>query len=318
MRTALLIIFAPFLATFAPLALFSQPELPELTRLKFEPLRLDREDPARRTVGRMTYLAGWTITSNDRRFGGISAMHVEAGKVMAISDSGSVIRFDVPSSSRSIADIGPLAGPGAPGNKVDHDSEAMVVHKNKLWVSYESRDEVWRYSREGLVPQASASPPAMKDWPYNLGGEAMLRLPDGRFLLFSEGKTASAGTTEALLFDGDPAVEGTKAARLGYRPPPGYRITDAALLPDGRLLYLNRRFSFTDGISAKLTVGPPPRAGAVLEGAEIAHLEPPLVVDNMEALSITRENGRTILWLASDDNFNPLQRTLLLKFAFAD
>jgi hypothetical protein len=35
----------------------------------------------------------------------------------------------------------------------------------------------------------------------------------------------------------------------------------------------------------------------------------------MEALSVTRELGRTIVWIASDDNFSPLQRTLLLKFA---
>jgi hypothetical protein len=34
----------------------------------------------------------------------------------------------------------------------------------------------------------------------------------------------------------------------------------------------------------------------------------------MEALAVEREGGRTILWIASDDNFNPLQRTLLLKF----
>jgi hypothetical protein len=34
----------------------------------------------------------------------------------------------------------------------------------------------------------------------------------------------------------------------------------------------------------------------------------------MEALSVTQENKRTIIWLASDDNFIPLQRTLLLKF----
>ena len=29
---------------------------------------------------------------------------------------------------------------------------------------------------------------------------------------------------------------------------------------------------------------------------------------------MTVENGRTIVWIASDDNFIPLQRTLLLKF----
>ena len=36
--------------------------------------------------------------------------------------------------------------------------------------------------------------------------------------------------------------------------------------------------------------------------------------DDMEALAIERAGGRTIRWLASDDNFSALQRMLLLKF----
>ena len=37
--------------------------------------------------------------------------------------------------------------------------------------------------------------------------------------------------------------------------------------------------------------------------------------DELQALSVAEENGRTILWIASDDNFMGFQRTLLLKFA---
>ena len=101
---------------------------------------------------------------------------------------------------------------------------------------------------------------------------------------------------------------------------PGYRITDAALLPDGRLLLLNRRFALFEGVSAVLSVADLTglRAGGTIEGREIATLRPPLTVDNMEALSVTVENGRTILWIASDDNFFPLQQTLLLKFALVE
>jgi hypothetical protein len=104
---------------------------------------------------------------------------------------------------------------------------------------------------------------------------------------------------------------------LRYRPPRGYRITDAALLPGGGLMFLNRRVGLFEGFSARLTLAAAPRltAGALLSGKEIAALGRPLTVDNMEALSITREGGRTIVWIASDDNFNPmLQRTLLMKF----
>ena len=157
----------------------------------------------------------------------------------------------------------------------------------------------------------------METWSSNRGAEAMARLPDARFLVFAEGKGRES---EAVLFHGDPSVPGTRSATLRYRPPRGFRITDAATLPDGRLLLLHRRFRLLDGVSAKLTLLRPERwrAGAVLEGEEIAHLRAPMTVDNFEALAVAEEDGRTILWIASDDNFNPLQRTLLMKFALAE
>jgi hypothetical protein len=154
----------------------------------------------------------------------------------------------------------------------------------------------------------------MREWRSNRGSEAMLRLPGGRFLIFCEG---GGGTSPLLLFDGDPAVRGTRAIEMRYRPPEGYRITDAALLPNGAILLLNRRLALLEGFSAKLTMASSPllKPGAILSGGEVAIFRRPLNVDNMEALSVAREGGRTIVWIASDDNFNPLQRTLLLKFA---
>jgi hypothetical protein len=39
-------------------------------------------------------------------------------------------------------------------------------------------------------------------------------------------------------------------------------------------------------------------------------------IDNMEGLAMHRNaQGETILTLVSDDNFSPVQRTLLLQFA---
>ncbi len=89
---------------------------------------------------------------------------------------------------------------------------------------------------------------------------------------------------------------------------------------DGQILLLTRRFSLFGGLEAKLVLATLPALveDAVLRGAEIARFASPVIVDNLEAMSVTREQGRTIVWIASDDNFNPLQRTLLLKFALAD
>jgi hypothetical protein len=52
----------------------------------------------------------------------------------------------------------------------------------------------------------------------------------------------------------------------------------------------------------------------VVVGEPIGELAPPLNVDNMEGISVTREGGRTIIWLISDDNQLAIERTLLLKF----
>ena len=321
MRILLVIALSPLLATFAPPARSSEAPPQPLTRLSFEPVQFDRSDPARRRAGRLVYLGGWAIRSRDARFGGISAMHVEGGQVIALSDAGAVIRFPLPGARSSRAAIVPLGdGPGSDASKRDRDIEALIVHKGKAWVVFERLNQVWRYAVPNWKSEASAAPPAMKDWPLNEGGEAAVRLGDGRFLLFAEGPVRADGTSAALLFEGDPAIAGSRAREFRYRPPSGYNITDAALLPDGSLLLLHRRFRMTEGVSAKLTLARSPVIGGrdAMSGVEIAHLQPPLAVDNMEALAVTREKGRTIVWIASDDNFNPLQRTILLKFALAD
>src|SRR5215213_4270320 len=74
------------LATFAPLSLYHEDPPPARTVLVFAPIPLDRDAPERRTVGRLVWLAGWEIESNDPRFGGISAMHVGPEGVTAVSD----------------------------------------------------------------------------------------------------------------------------------------------------------------------------------------------------------------------------------------
>jgi hypothetical protein len=301
------------LGTFAPPGLQRPQVPPAQTWLSFEAVPLHAGDPRARRVGRLLYLGGWRITSNDFRFGGLSAIEVAGGEVLAFSDAGSRIRFPLPRGGGSVR-----ASIDAPaGRKSDRDVESMAADGRRVWIGLERRNMVERFDRDSWRREAAARPGAMRRWRANRGPEALLRLPDGRFLVFSEG---SGGPSEALLFAGDPTLEDIPAVRLRYRPPRGYRVTDAALLPDGRALFLSRRVRLLEGMSAKLAVARLDRlkAGALIEGEEIASLHRPMAVDNMEAVSVGREGGRTIVWLASDDNFNPLQRSLLLKFALAD
>ncbi len=316
MRIAFLLAAFVLLATFAPLSLQRRDPPPAVSLIHFAPVALDEAAPDSRRLGRLTFLEGWALTSNDERFGGISALHVEAGRVLALSDAGWRSSFPLPGREGSVrAAIAMMeAGPGPADEKQNRDSESLAVDGAQLWVGYEQAKSVWRYDRRSFAVRGSAKPAAMKRWNANHGAEAMVRLADGRFLVFNEGK---GGDSEALLFAGDPAVAGTPVLRLRYRPPAGYRITDAALLPDGRLMLLNRSVGLFTGFTARLTVAALPRLreGALIAGDEAAAFEGGVTRDNLEALSVTREGGRTILWLASDDNYNKLQRTLLLKFA---
>lgn len=280
---------------------------------------LDPSDPARTSVGPLRFIGGWELRSERADFGGISGLHVRNGRFLAISDTGSVFRFTMRGNRIVGAHFAKLpAGPGTSAEKSDRDAEALAVDPvtGRSWVAFERRNAIWRYKRDIGPAEAHAEPAAMAAWPSNNGPEAMVRLADGRFVVICEGVKQHGMIHEALLYASDPTRPGVLPVRFLYQAPLGFSVTDAAQLPDGRLLILHRHYSLTEGAAAALAVIDPReiKAGATVMGRRFAHFKAPLTVDNLEALAIERIGSRTILWLASDDNFSPFQRTLLMKF----
>jgi len=317
-RALALFVILPLLAT--PIGLRPRPPLagPGEAPLVYTPIPFDAGDPRRRDAGRLHFLGGWTMSSPDDRLGGLSGLHVENGQAMAISDIGMIVTFPLPGGAPAPRlRFRPLEqGPGSGRRRITRDTEGLLVAGDRLWVSFERYNAVWRYDRATLRGQSGTRPPLIRRWRGNSGPESIVLLADGRFLLLEEGRYDGSTESEAILFAGDPAVPGTPAARLTYRRPAGYRATDAALLPDGRILILNRGLSWLR-LSAKLVVADVRglRDGGTVTGEEVATLEAPDVIDNMEGLAVTQEHGRTIVWLTSDDDFMRMSRhTLLLKF----
>jgi len=157
---------------------------------------------------------------------------------------------------------------------------------------------------------------ATEDWPDNSGGEALARLESGTFALFSEDPMDNYGRHDLLILDG------RSTTRLGYVSPKGTRPTDAILLaaPD-TVLVVNRSYSPLGGVTAVLEIldisalSKLPDSGQPSPAqTRVARLAVPLTVDNMEGIALRRDGDRTFIYLVSDDNFNPLQRTILLKF----
>ncbi len=285
-------------------------------------------------VGALEFLAGLELRSDARDFGGFSGLRVDptGARMLALSDAAFwldaefVLADGLPRGIRE-ARMAPLRGPDGPFTaREDRDAEALIRDPGGFYVAFEHHQRLLFYPAADpwAVPsplldtpgRAVALPPAVLDNPPNGGLEAGVRLADGRLLLFSEETRVAPGAKRAWLVD----PQG-RAEPLAYRAARGFGATAAARGPDGDIFLLLRSFTRLEGVSAVLRRIPAAAIAphAVLGGVELARLAPPLTVDNFEGLDVRRDAaGRTLVYLISDDNFNPLQRTLLLVFALAD
>lgn len=322
MLRALLLLLA-----IAPFVTASRPELRRMLdktpRMHAERVPLDHTDPSRTRVGALTYLGGVVLTSPDPAFGGFSAMQVAGDRFTLVSDGGAVVRFWMGADwqPREIAFSDLPGGPGSGAEKYERDAESLAWDpaSGKIWVGFEGANQIWRYSPGLNAVEATARPRAMRRWSANSGPEAMARLANGQFIVLNEGRVGSGEGVAGIWFTRDPTLVPRAAMRFRYRPPPGYDVSDAAQLPDGRLLVLQRRLDLAQLFTAKLSIVDltEVRPDKIVGGTEIATLAAPLLHDNFEALAVTREGADTILWIASDDNSQFWERSLLLKFKLA-
>jgi hypothetical protein len=325
MRRILIVLLLAILLLPAPHK--NKPELfgPGPLLVTARALPLSATDPAIHSSGALDYLGGWQLSSPHRGFGGISSLLVDGrDEVLALSDSGTLMGFTLhPGPGSRHPFIAPL-----PVRTQDQDqpwwawdSEAIAHDPvtDRYWVGFEMLQRICRYAPGFSRVESCRTWPEIEAWPETGSIESMARLPDGRFLVIAEMGMRGDGTHDTLLFSGDPAESATPSPiHLRYVPPKGYRPTDAVALDGRRLLVLNRRVTLKDLFTATLAVielPASPRPDDRLWARPIARLAPPLLADNFEGLAITREGSRIILWIASDDNHEFFQRTLLLKFA---
>lgn len=325
MRRILIVLLLAILLLPAPHK--NKPELfgPGPLLVTARALPLNASDPTVRSVGMLDYLDGWQLGSPHRGFGGISSLLVQGeGQVLALSDSGTLMGFTLhPGRDSRRPFIAPL-----PVRRQDAsqpwwawDSEAIAHDPatDRYWVGFEMLQRICRYAPGFSRVEACRTWPEIEAWPETGSIESMARLPDGRFLVIAEMGMRGDGSHDTLLFDGDPADNATPSPlHLRYVPPRGYRPTDVVALDDRRLLVLNRRVTLQKLFTATLAIielPATPRPDDRLWAQPIARLAPPLLADNFEGIAVTREGGRTIVWIVSDDNHEFFQRTLLLKFA---
>lgn len=271
--------------------------------------------------GALAPRTGWVLDGG-REFGGLSALHItQSGtrvRLIAVADTGRLVRLTLPTRTGSVdASLSDLPRLGSDGNaKGGRDSESLArTADGHWWIGFEHRNEVRRYPLGFDRIDGRYRSRSMAKLPASSGLETLVALSDGRLLGIAEAVERD-GRSPAFLWSTGPNGGITSERRLWFRPPPGYRATDATLLDDDRLLVLVRRFGVPEGFTSALVLVPlSPQPGfgePELSGRVIARLGP--AFDNAEGLSLTRQSGRTVVWIVSDDNLSPLQRTVLASF----
>lgn len=297
----------------------TSPVRPARLDIRAVPVPLIADDPNDTRLGPLRLLGAWQLTSDHPGFGGISALLAQNGRLLGVTDRGALIGLGRPPETKGQW-IAPL--PLTPGDRKmadeQWDSESVTADPvtGRYWIGFELIQRICRYAPRFARLERCRTWPEMEDWPGVESIESLARLPDGRFLVISEGGT-QGNALDALLFAGDPTAADTPhPIRIGYRPPPGYRPTDAVAIDGHRLLVMNRRATVLSGFTGALAIiditGV--RAGDVVDARVIARFEPPVTADNYEGLAIERIGDRALLWVVSDDNHKFFQRTLLLAF----
>jgi hypothetical protein len=315
------------------------PAAPESIEIEARPIRhFERNNPDATRFGQLEFRGGLVLTSPSESFGGWSGLIMEpdGSKLLSISDVGgwltAAITYD---GSRPIgvknARLGPLlASGGRPlKDKREKDAEALTLLDGSLsngtvLIGFERIHRIGRFPVRNGELQAPTGylkmhPDARRMSP-NLGIEAVAVLTAGRFkgsvVAFAERFTRGSGFhTGWIWVGGDP-----KPFQL--KDIDGFNITDAACLPNGDLLVLERYFRWTEGVKMRLRrlAAGEIEPGARLTGQTLIEADGSFEIDNMEGLAVHRDaGGETVLTMISDDNFNHmLQRTLLLQFTLIE
>lgn len=282
-----------------------------------KPVKLNESNGQQTSVGALQFLGGWDLSSRNPAFGGFSGLTLTANGFDAVSDRGTA--FQLRNGTGLLKQL--PAGCGLRGYKTEQDAESLTkdAESGTVWIGLEGRHSLC-VVRPGRSAALEIKPAPMKRWWSNGGAEALVYVAHGPrrggLLVFAEQAPAKTHEKPLLFFPKAPVTGETPHIALRYLPPIGFVPADAAMLKDGRILILNRRFALPFDFATSIVMIDKPdfSAGALWKGREIARFEPPIITENFEGIAVKETPEEVLIWLLSDDNFFFKQRTLLLKF----
>ena len=292
----------------------------------------DTRDETKTRFGQLEYRGGLVLTSSDQAFGGISALIMEpdGARFLSLTDQGSwlrgriVYRGDGRPDGIADAEMAPMLGqdgkPLAARHWFDTESLAQGVD-GMLYVGIERVEKIVRFDfrRDGFAAKGEPVqvPEDFKTFAFNKSLECLAAPPKGAplagsLIAITERSLDAAGNHRSFV------LKGAQVSRFTLKRSDDFDVSDCAVLPPADLLVLERRYSPLRGVAIRIRRIhlDDIREGAVVDGAQLFFADLGYQIDNMEGIGLHKNaQGETILTLVSDDNFSPIQRTLLLQFA---
>lgn len=286
---------------------------------------------------RLEWRGGLVLSSPSDKFGGWSglALSKDGKSLVAVSDSGVWMTGEIaydgirPKAIRS-ARLGALqTASGKPLNRLrDRDAEAITLasgtpKKGTAYIAFEQHDRigVFALDKGGLGKPTSYLTMPKEAARMRLDGIESIALlaggpRKGSLVAFTENPLRGEKLHRGWIWiSGVP--HGFTVPDVGR-----FSITDAASLPDGSVLIVERFFRWTEGLKVRLRhlAADGIKPGGTAKGEVLLEADTSSEIDNLEALALSQdERGNTVITLMSDDNFNRfLQRTLLLQFTLKE
>jgi hypothetical protein len=310
------------------------PATPTAVLIQAAPIAFfDNRDPSRTRFGALAFLGGLELTSNDPNFGGISAIHVDAAgkRFLAINDRGAWLSGRIayehgrPAGLANV-EMAPMLGEnGKPLAKRGwYDTESLTEDgADHAYVGIERVQRIVRFDlKKGLRARGEPIPvpPEFKGLANNQSLECLAAAPKGSplkddLIVVTERSLDDAGNHRAFLLAG-----GKPFKTFSVKRSEDFDVSDCAILAPNDLLLLERHYSIARGVAMRIRRIPLAsiKAGALVDGDTLIKADLAYQIDNMEGIGVSRDaQGDTVLTLISDDNFSPIQRTLLLQFKLA-
>lgn len=309
------------------------PPAPSAIEIQAQPiLSFDHREPDRRRFGMLDFRGGLVLTSTFKEFGGISSINVapDGANFIAATDRswwlrGRITYTGARPTGIAAAEMAPMLGPDGRtlAARRWYDTEAMARDGGTIYVGIERVHRIVRFDfgKEGLVARARPIevPAVFRSLPNNGSIEALAFVPrgsgplGGTLIVIAERGRDRAGDHLAFL------IGGPRPGQFTIKRKNDYDVSDATVLPGGDLVIVERQFGWTTGLYIRMRRIPIAeiRPGALVDGPVLLEADLGQQVDNMEGIGVHRAGGETVLTLISDNNFSPLQRTLLLQFSLA-